>query len=122
MSKFGGLRKHENNQHALVPPKTGCGCPSGEEFKKRSHTLPPPMETRRNKIKYGYNDRPCQGKGAFVGMDNITDLVMVSISVHVLQCGYNDKPCQDKWVSVYNYGQNTIPCHGKYHCFIIWIQ
>ena len=29
MSEFGGLWKHENNQHALVLPKTECGCPSG---------------------------------------------------------------------------------------------
>ena len=29
MSEFGELWKHENNQHALVPPKTKCGCPSG---------------------------------------------------------------------------------------------
>ena len=29
MSGFGGLWKHKNNQHALVPPKSECGCPSG---------------------------------------------------------------------------------------------
>ena len=29
MSEFGGLRKHENNQHVRVPPKTECGCPNG---------------------------------------------------------------------------------------------
>ena len=29
MSEFGGLWKHENNQHPFVPPKTECGCPSG---------------------------------------------------------------------------------------------
>ena len=29
MSEFGGLWKHENNQHALVPAKTECGCPCG---------------------------------------------------------------------------------------------
>ena len=28
MLEFGGLWKHENNQHALVLPKTECGCPS----------------------------------------------------------------------------------------------
>ena len=36
LSEFGGLWKHENNQHALVPLKTECGCPSGEEM-KNSH-------------------------------------------------------------------------------------
>ena len=30
MSEFGGLWKHENNQHA---PKTECGCPSGGGIK-----------------------------------------------------------------------------------------
>ena len=29
MSKFGGLWKHEYNQHALVPPKTEYRCRSG---------------------------------------------------------------------------------------------
>ena len=29
MSEFDGLWKHEHNQHALVSPKTECGCPSG---------------------------------------------------------------------------------------------
>ena len=29
MSEFGGLWKHENKQHALVPPKTEFGCPNG---------------------------------------------------------------------------------------------
>ena len=29
MSELGGLRKHENNQHALVLSKTECGYPSG---------------------------------------------------------------------------------------------
>ena len=33
MSEFGGLWKHENNHHALVPPKTDCGCPSGGGIK-----------------------------------------------------------------------------------------
>ena len=33
MSEFGGLWKHENNQHALVPPKTECGCPSAGGIK-----------------------------------------------------------------------------------------
>ena len=47
MSESGELWKHEKNQHALVPPKTECGCQVAEEFKKRSHTLP--MEERRGK-------------------------------------------------------------------------
>ena len=33
MSEFGGFWKHENNQHALVPPKTDCGCLSGGGIK-----------------------------------------------------------------------------------------
>ena len=36
MSEFGGLYKHENNQQALVPPKTECGWPSGGGI-KNSH-------------------------------------------------------------------------------------
>ena len=33
MSEFGGLWKHENDQHALVPPKTECDRPSGGGIK-----------------------------------------------------------------------------------------
>ena len=33
MSEVSGLWKHKNNQHALVPLKTECGCPSGEGIK-----------------------------------------------------------------------------------------
>ena len=33
ISEFGGLWKHENNQHALVPPKKECGCQSGGGIK-----------------------------------------------------------------------------------------
>ena len=33
MSELGGLWEHENNQHAPVPPKTECGCPSGGGIK-----------------------------------------------------------------------------------------
>ena len=36
MLEFGGLWKHKNNQHELVPPKTECGCPSGGGI-KNSH-------------------------------------------------------------------------------------
>ena len=51
MSEFGGLWKQENNQHALVPPKTECGCPSGEGMKNSRIRYTPPMEERRKKIK-----------------------------------------------------------------------
>ena len=33
MSECSGLWKHENNQHAFVPWKTECGCPSGGGIK-----------------------------------------------------------------------------------------
>ena len=33
MSEFGGLWKHENNQHELVPPKMEYGSPSGGGIK-----------------------------------------------------------------------------------------
>ena len=33
MSEFDGLWKHGNNQHALAPPKTEYGCPSGGGIK-----------------------------------------------------------------------------------------
>ena len=36
MSECGGLWKHENNQHAIVPPEMECGCPSGGGI-KNSH-------------------------------------------------------------------------------------
>ena len=36
MSEFGGLWKHENNQHALVPPKTP---PMEERGKKEKITI-----------------------------------------------------------------------------------
>ena len=41
MSELGGLWKHKNNQHALVPPKMECGCPSGGEI-KNGHLCDPP--------------------------------------------------------------------------------
>ena len=55
MSEYGGLRKHQNNQHALaVPPRTECAAAqvSGGGIKNahtRYHT--PPMEERRKKRK-----------------------------------------------------------------------
>ena len=40
MSEFCGLWKHEHNQHALVPPKTECGCPSvAEELKAVTYAM-----------------------------------------------------------------------------------
>ena len=50
MSEFGGLWKHKNNQHALVPPKKECGCPSGGGMKTATYATPP-MEERRKKEK-----------------------------------------------------------------------
>ena len=50
MSEFSGLWKHENNQHALVPLKTECGCPSGRGI-KNGHIRYPSMEERRKKMK-----------------------------------------------------------------------
>ena len=38
MLEFGGLWKHGNKQHALVPPKTECGCPSDGGI-KNGHVL-----------------------------------------------------------------------------------
>ena len=50
MSEFGGLRKQENNQHALVPPKTKCGCPSGGRIKNgHIRRYPSYMEERGEK-------------------------------------------------------------------------
>ena len=39
-SEFGGLWEHENNQHARVPQKTECGCPSGGGIENGSHKNP----------------------------------------------------------------------------------
>ena len=64
MSEFGGLWKHENNQHALVPLKTECGCPSGGGINKGDIRYPH-MEERRKKsgekkewvhFQLGYNE------------------------------------------------------------------
>ena len=51
MSEFGGLWKHENNQHALVPPKTECGCPSGVGIKNGHTRYPFYGGTQKNKKK-----------------------------------------------------------------------
>ena len=48
MSEFGGLWEHENIQHAYVPPKTACGCPSDGGIKTATYAIPP-MEERREK-------------------------------------------------------------------------
>ena len=50
MSEFGDLWKHENNQHALVPLKTECGCRGGGGI-KNGHMRYPPTEERRKKEK-----------------------------------------------------------------------
>ena len=40
MSEFGGLWKHENNQHALVPLKTECAAQEVEELKTVTYATP----------------------------------------------------------------------------------
>ena len=46
MSEFGGLWKHEHNQHALVPPRRNVAAQVVEELKTVTY-LTPPMEERR---------------------------------------------------------------------------
>ena len=46
MSGFGGLWKHENNQHALVPPNVVAQV--AEELKTVTYATPP-MEEHRKK-------------------------------------------------------------------------
>ena len=41
MSEFGGLWKHENNHHALVPPTTECGSPPSGGGIKSGHMCYP---------------------------------------------------------------------------------
>ena len=53
MSEFGGLWKHENNQHALVPPKTECGCPNGGGIKTITYATPPMEERGKKQHKTG---------------------------------------------------------------------
>ena len=48
--EFGGLWKHENNQDALVPQKTECGCPSGGGI-KNGHICYPSYGGTHKKIK-----------------------------------------------------------------------
>ena len=45
MSDSGGLWKHENNQHTLVPPKSECGWPSGGGM-KNGHIVTLPLLCR----------------------------------------------------------------------------
>ena len=49
MSEFGGLWKHENNQHAS--PKTDCGCLSGGGIKTVTYATPTMEGTQKNKKK-----------------------------------------------------------------------
>ena len=55
MSEFGGLWKHENNQLALLPPKTECGCPSGGGIKNsymEGHRQEKKSDIRRHIVHY----------------------------------------------------------------------
>jgi hypothetical protein len=49
MSEFGGLWKQKNNQHALVPPKTECGCPCGGGIKNGHIRYPSYGGTQKKK-------------------------------------------------------------------------
>ena len=49
MSEFGGLCKHENNQHALVTPEDGNVAAQVAEKLKTVIYATPPMEERRKK-------------------------------------------------------------------------
>ena len=49
MSEFGGLWKHENHQHTLVPPKKECGCLSGGGIKNGHMRYPSYGETQLKK-------------------------------------------------------------------------
>ena len=51
MSDFGGLWKHDNTQHALVPPKTECGCPSGGGIKNGHIRYPSYEGTQKERKK-----------------------------------------------------------------------
>ena len=54
MSVFGGLWKYENNQNALVHPKTECGCPRGGGIKNR-HIHYPSYEGTQKKTSRRWN-------------------------------------------------------------------
>ena len=49
MPEIGGSWNHENNQHALVPPKTECGCPSGGGIKNDHIRYPSYGGTQKEK-------------------------------------------------------------------------
>ena len=49
MSEFGGLRKHENNQHALVPGprRQNVAAQGADELKTVTYAIPCTVEERR---------------------------------------------------------------------------
>ena len=53
MLEFGGLWKHENNQHALVPPKTECNVAAQEagELKTVTYATPSNVGTQKERKK-----------------------------------------------------------------------
>ena len=60
MSEFGGLWKHKNLQHAFVPPKMDCGCPSGGGV-KNGHIRYPSyggMQKKKKKILGTHHTNP----------------------------------------------------------------
>ena len=60
MLKFGGLWKHGNNQHALVPPRTErVAAQVAEELKTVTYATPP-MEERRKKKEGGGGEKDRQ--------------------------------------------------------------
>ena len=63
MSEFGGLKKHENNQYALVgqPPKTECGCPSGGGI-ENGHIRYPSYGGTQEEKKKGRKINTCQNR------------------------------------------------------------
>ena len=52
MSEFGVIWKHENNQHALAPPKMECGCPSGGGIKNGHIRYPIKEHRKEGHLKY----------------------------------------------------------------------
>ena len=48
--EFGGLWKHEHNQHALVPRNTECGCPNGGGIKNGHICYPSYGGTQKKKF------------------------------------------------------------------------
>ena len=67
LDEFGGLWKHGNNQHALVPLKTECGCPRGRGIKNGHIRYPSDgrMQKKENTNKQtNKNSRPLTGLDA----------------------------------------------------------